>query len=187
MYGRGRVARLFLPPAPVVDAVEAGYWIEAGSAPRVSCQKVHGFAEALEAALDPLAPAPLRLAITGLSDEAVAWIERWSEDADQVRRALLIRRVGDGAQIVIIATLASHGFGIPTSLAVESVRARETDDIRRSGVHLRVDVQAALARYDAEQRALATEPQSEPSEPAPNVVPLRPHAPTSTGISSDPG
>ncbi|MFT3770886.1 MAG: hypothetical protein QM820_36165 [Minicystis sp.] len=142
----------FFPPAPRVDVVGAGYWIEAGhGVPRVSCRRVHGFDEALEAARDPLAPAPLRLAISGLDDEAVAWVERWAEDADQVRRALVIRRAEDGAQVAIIATLASHGYGVPTSLAVESVRARETDDIRRSGVHLKVDVQAALARFEAER------------------------------------
>jgi len=67
-----------------------------------------------------------------------------------VRRTLVIRRAGDGAQVAIIATLASHGFGVPTSLAVESVREREGGEILRSGVHLKVDVHAVLARYDAD-------------------------------------
>jgi hypothetical protein len=85
--------------------------------------------------------------IVAPEEDALAWAEQWSEDAEQVRRSLVIRRVSDGAQIAVIATLASYGFGVPTSLAVESLRARETSDILRSGVHLKVDVAAALARF----------------------------------------
>jgi hypothetical protein len=141
----------FFPAPPALDDAEAaGFWIEAGRDARVSCRDVRGFAEALVAAADPIALAPTRLVIVAPEDDALAWIEQWSEDAEQVRRSLVIRRASDGAQIAIIATLASHGFGVPTSLAVESVRAREGGDILRSGVHLKVDVAAALARFAAD-------------------------------------
>lgn len=140
-------------PAPPADhdAEAAGFFIEvARTGTRVSCRDVRGFGDALGAARDPIAPAPARLVIVAPEDDALAWIEQWSEDAEQVRRSLVIRRAADGAHVVVIATLASYGFGVPTSLAVESVRARENDDILRSGVHLKVDVEALLARYDAE-------------------------------------
>jgi hypothetical protein len=131
-------------PAPLDEGSNVGFAIEAGGE-RLSCREVKCFGEALLAARDPLAPAPLRLEIKGLDDVASAWLERWAEDAEQVRRSLTIRRDTDGAEVTIIATLASHGYGVPTSLAVESVRARGAGDILRSGVHLRVDVEAVLA------------------------------------------
>lgn len=138
------------PPAQLDDAEAAGFWIEAGRGARVSCRDVRGFGEALVAAADPIAFAPTRLVLVAPEDDALAWIEHWAEDAEQVRRSLVIRRAADGAQIAIVATLASYGFGVPTSLAVESVRAREGGDILRSGVYLKVDVAAALARFAAD-------------------------------------
>jgi hypothetical protein len=135
-------------PFPPFDRTDAGYRIEANlGAEHVTCREVRGFGEAFEAACDPRAPAPPRLVLAGLDAPAVAWLERWAEDTEQVRRALSIRRDADGAQVAVVATLSSHGFGVPTSLAVESVRAGEDDEIRRSGVHLKVDVMAALAGY----------------------------------------
>jgi hypothetical protein len=139
------------PPAPRHDHAVAGFWIEAGGTTRAACHEVRGFGEALVAARDPLAPAPLRLVIAGLDDQARAWLARWAEDAEQVRRTVVLRRAADGAQVAIIATLASHGFGVPTSLCVESVRSREGGDILRSGVHLKVDVQAVLAGCDMDR------------------------------------
>jgi hypothetical protein len=132
-------------PAPLADAGPAGFWIEVARSDTFGCRDVCGFADALEAARDPIAFAPSRLVIVAPEADTLAWIERWSEDADQVRRAIRIRRAADGAEVAIIATLASHGFGVPTSLSVESVRAREGGDILRSGVHLKVDVDALLA------------------------------------------
>lgn len=133
---------------PVPDAA-GGFWIEVGQgAVRVACADVRGFGEALVAARDPLADAPLRLLIVAPEDDARDFLEGWAEDADQVRRALVIRRADDGAAIAVVATLASHGSGVPTSLAVESVRAREDAAILRSGVHLRADVAAAMAAWD---------------------------------------
>jgi len=131
-------------PAPLDAGAPSGFAIEAGGE-RLACREVRSFAEAVVAARDALAPAPARLEIDGLDRAASAWVERWAEDAEQVRRSLSIRRGADGAEVTIIATLASHGYGVPTSLAVESVRARGSNDIVRSGVHLRVDVDAVLA------------------------------------------
>ena len=150
-------------PLPPSLAREEGFVIEASGdgarearaargpgMPRFSCGDVRGFEDARDAALDPAAPAPSRLVLVAPGDETGPWLERWAEDAEQVRRALVIRRALDGAEVAIVATLASHGYGVPTSLAVESVRAREDSEILRSGVHLKVDVDAALARHDAE-------------------------------------
>ena len=110
---------------------------------------MRGFEDAVDAAVDPRSVPPLRLVLVAPDDETTTWLERWAEDAEQVRRALVIRRVGGGEEVAVIVTLASHGYGVPTSLAVESVRAREDGVILRSGVHLKADVALALALHDA--------------------------------------
>ena len=107
-------------------------------------REVHGFREAMLAAEDPRAPTPVRLALAGPDDAAATWLERWSEDVEHVRRRLTVRRC-DGVEITLIATLASFGEGIATSLAVESIRSRAGGAILRSGVHPRAEVDAALA------------------------------------------
>lgn len=117
----------------------------------MSCRDVRGFDEALIAARDRLATAPQRLVIVDAAmddgERARHFLERWSEDTEQVRRTLLLRRAADGAEVEVVATLSSHGYGVPTSLAIESVRQRE-GHILRSGVHLKVDIERELARYE---------------------------------------
>jgi hypothetical protein len=108
------------------------------------CRDVHGFAEALLSAEDPRAPTPSRLAVVGPDEGALAWLEQWAEDVDQVRRHLTVRR-DDGAEVTLVATLATFGSHLPASLAVESIRARSGGAIHRSGVHPRAEVEAALA------------------------------------------
>jgi hypothetical protein len=52
-----------------------------------------------------------------------------------------------------VVTIASHGYGVETSLAVESVAAPDDDgdhEVFRSGVHRKSHIEAALARYEAE-------------------------------------
>lgn len=108
----------------------------------LSCGEIHGFRDALVAAADPRAQAPLRFAILATSIELDAWLDAWSEDAKQVRRAITIRRRLDGKTVTVIATLASHGFGVDPSLAVESVvspRGSKPPKITRSGTYLKVD------------------------------------------------
>jgi hypothetical protein len=64
-----------------------------------------------------------------------------------VRRRLTVRRA-DGAEVSLLATLASFGCGVATSLAVESIQPLAGGAILRSGVHSRAEVEAALAEYD---------------------------------------
>jgi hypothetical protein len=90
-------------------------------------------------------------------------LERWAEDAEQVWREMRIRRASDGAEICVVATLASHGYGVPTALAVESVRARPDGDILRSGVYLRVDVERVLLRLDTDAAYELGEREREPA------------------------
>lgn len=111
-------------------------------------RNVVGFRNAVLAA-DPRAPAPPRLDLAGPDDEAAAWLSRWAEDVDQVRRRLTVRRF-DAVEVTVVATLASFGEGIATSLAVESIRARAGGAILRSGVHPRAEVDAALALAPAD-------------------------------------
>jgi hypothetical protein len=84
------------------------------------CRDVVGFRDAVIAAEDPRAPTPARLALVGPDEETCAWLDRWSEDVEQVRRRLTLRH--DGAEISLVATLASFGAGVATSLAVESIQ-----------------------------------------------------------------
>lgn len=132
--------------------MQMGFWIETspGEEP-VCCRDVRGFDEALIAARDRLAPAPLRLVLVDAAiddgERARAFLDAWSEDTDQVRRELVIRRGSDGAEVEVVATLSSHGYGVPTSLAIESVRARQ-GHILRSGVHLKAVIDRALALYE---------------------------------------
>lgn len=113
----------------------------------MTCFDVRGFREAFLAAIDPRAWAPTRLVVLGPDEAARAWLEAWSEDGERVHRAIKIARKFDGRDVTIVATLASYGYGVETSLAVESIRsARGDDDLYRSGVHSIVEVEAALAK-----------------------------------------
>lgn len=114
---------------------------------RLGCRDIRGFDEALLASRDPGAPAPPRLVVVEPAGPP-ALFDRWAEDDVQVRRSLRLRRAEDGAEVLVVATLASHGFGVPSSLSVESVRADDRGEIVRSGVHLKVDVERTLARWD---------------------------------------
>jgi hypothetical protein len=141
---------LAAPEGEEAPARRKGFAIDAGGAAGpLGCADVQGFREAVVAALNPDASAPSRLALVAPEAATVAWLEDWAEDVAQVRRTLDVSRRLDGEAITVVATLASHGHGVDTSLAVESVRAPGRDDLFRSGVHARADVEAALARFDA--------------------------------------
>ncbi|HVY46885.1 MAG TPA: hypothetical protein VHB21_13450 [Minicystis sp.] len=119
----------------------------------LSCIDVRGFRDAVNAAYDPRAAAPLRLAVVGPEADTAAWLDAWAEDVERVRRTILVSRRYDGKEVVAVTTLAAHGYGVETSLAVESVSASAAAgarDILRSGVHEKSAIEAALARYDAE-------------------------------------
>lgn len=133
---------------PVSRTRPRGYVIALDDGTIMRCADVIGFDEAAAAAMDPRLPPPARLAIESPDEAAAAWIERWSEDADQVRRQLVLCST-EGMEITLVATIASFGHGVATSLSVESIRAALGGDILRSGVHPKVEVEAALARYDA--------------------------------------
>jgi hypothetical protein len=110
------------------------------------CRDVVGFDDALEAAEDAYAETPARVALVGLDPSATAWVARWAEDVEQVRRNLTIRRA-DGAEVTMVATVATYGPSVPVSLAVESIRVQSTRAILRSGVHPRAEVEAALGLH----------------------------------------
>ncbi len=160
------VSELALAPAPLAER-QRGFVlaladdmgddeIPSGAAP-LGCRDVHGFREAVLAALEPRAPAPARLALVAPDDATLAWLERWAEDAEHVRRRITVRRA-DGTAVTVIATIASFGAGVAPSLAVESVRAPWGGAIHRSGVHSRAELEAALAHYDAESAGRGSEP-----------------------------
>ncbi len=143
------------PPGVVADHAPRGalgahgFALEAEGAPAIACADVVGFGEALDAARDPRTPAPARLVIVAPDVAMAAWLDTWAEDPDRVRRSVVVRRRVDAAGFSAVATLASHGYGVPTSLAVESISTGEGRGIfLRSGVHPKVDVDAALARFD---------------------------------------
>ena len=137
-----------------------GFLLEVNGA-TLACGEIHGFREALVAAADPRAQAPLRLAILATSIELDSWLDAWSEDATQVRRTITISRRLDSKRVTAIVTLASHGFGVDPSLAVESVvspRGAKPPKITRSGTYLKVDVAETLGEREEEGEIAKIEP-----------------------------
>ena len=109
------------------------------------CGDVQGFREASVAAVEPRAMAPQRLVIIAPEPPMTDWLAEWAEDSERVRRTISIGRRFDGREITIVATLASYGYGVETSLLVESIRAKSEElEIFRSGVHSIAEVEAAL-------------------------------------------
>jgi hypothetical protein len=142
--------------------VHRGFHLDVDGA-TLSCGEIHGFRDALVAASDPRTQAPLRLAILATSVDLDAWLDAWSEDATQVRRTITIRRRLDDKRVTVIATLASHGFGVDPSIAIESVvspRGAKPPKISRSGTYLKVDVAATLGGCEGvgESERAALEP-----------------------------
>jgi hypothetical protein len=130
--------------------------IDGGGDPLV-CEDVRGFREALVAALDPRAPAPPRIGLVAPEGAGCAWLDRWAEDSERVRRTVTVRRRFDGREIKVIATISSYGRGTETSLSVESVSLDDAPPapwILRSGVHPKTDVEAALALYEGDLETL---------------------------------
>jgi hypothetical protein len=141
-------------------SLSRGFVIEVDGLGEFACGDVRGFREASVAAVDPRAAAPQRLVIVAPEPELSAWLEAWAEDSAQIRRGLTICRRFDSRAIDAIATIGSFGHGVETSLVIESVTAGVAPGakttpraILRSGVHLKVDVDAVLARYDAQAQA----------------------------------
>lgn len=117
------------------------------------CGDILGFRESMLAAGDPRLQAPLRLGFLATSIELDEWLDLWSEDAEQVRRTITIRRRHDDKAVTVIATLASHGHGVDPSIVVESVsipREKKPLKITRSGTYLKFDVASALGPHDAQ-------------------------------------
>ncbi|MEP7125100.1 MAG: hypothetical protein ABJE95_29490 [Byssovorax sp.] len=130
-----------------------GFTIEVAGGPPLECGEILGFRESVIASGDPRAQAPLRLGILATSVELDAWLDAWSEDDVQVRRAVTIRRRLDDKAVTVIATLASHGHGVDPSIAVESVMKPHRSSppkISRSGTYLKVDVATALGPREAD-------------------------------------
>jgi hypothetical protein len=113
------------------------------------CGEVRGFREALAAADDPRATVPQRLVVMVPDRSMQDFLVRWSEDDRYVRRTITIARLFDEKQITAVVTLSSFGYGIDSSLAVESVAPTSGDEdalFCRSGVHPKATVEALLGR-----------------------------------------
>lgn len=152
----------FVPAFAFPERAEERYLVALeGAREPLACSDVRGFREAARAALDPAAALPARLVLAG-AQRAPAWLERWAEDEERVHRTVTVRSVEEGVEITVIATLSSYGSGVDTQLAIASIRgsaglaapasaAAAATLFRRSGVHPKVEVEAALARFDAER------------------------------------
>jgi hypothetical protein len=157
VYGRAvsNGAGSFSDATVEVDASEAactarrrGFSIGCDGAGPLGCVDVRGFRDAIRAAADPHVAAPQRFVIIGPDARAASWLDAWAEDVARVRRNIVVSRRFDGEEVIAIVTIAAHGYGIQTSLAIESLRATRggsSDDIFRSGVHLKADLEALLA------------------------------------------
>ena len=74
--------------------------------------------------------------------EAMAWLARWSEDEGRVRRTLTVRRCEDGAEVTLVATLCSFGYGVDTALAHRRAAVDELREGRLEAVRRRVVLDA---------------------------------------------
>lgn len=145
--------------APIAPARRSdrsrGFVIEVEGHGELACGDIRGFREAALAATDPRALRPQRLVLVAPEGELRDWLAAWAEDAEQVRRTITLCRRFDGKVIRAVVTLLAFGYGVETALAVESVSVRrgedEGEEILRSGVHLKADIEAALARFFARQ------------------------------------
>jgi hypothetical protein len=147
-----------------------GFVVMSAGIGAVGFRDVAGFREAAQAAHDPRAAAPSRISLVGPDEEASAWLSSWAEDVEQVRRRLVVR-CADGAEVTLVATIASFGEGIATSLAVESVGPLGGGAVLRSGVHSRAEVEAVLAHYERAHAGEAAPPIAETSQPRPAASP----------------
>ena len=151
-----------LAPARRPEA-RRGFTIEVEGSPPLFCGEILGFRESLVSLVDPRAQVPLRLGILATSIELDTWLDAWAEDDTQVRRTVTLRRRVDGKAVTVIVTLASHGYGVDPSLALESVtspRGSRPPKITRSGTYLKVDVKEAFGprEIEIESEIVAIEP-----------------------------
>ena len=110
----------------------------------LSCGEILGFRESLLAVGDARAQVPLRLAILATTVELDEWLDAWSEDTSQVRRSITLRRRLDDKTVTVIATLASHGFGVDPPRGAAPLKCH------RSGVYRTIDLAGSLNRDDLE-------------------------------------
>ena len=138
-----------------------GFTIEVDGGVPLACGDILGFRESTLAVGDPRVQAPLRLGFLATSSELDEWLDAWSEDAEQVRRTITIRRRLDDKAVTVIATLASHGHGVDPSVSLESVsaaRGSHPPKISRSGTYLKIDVATALGPREAASDFTLDEP-----------------------------
>jgi hypothetical protein len=132
------------------------------------CKLVRGFQEAIAAARDPRIPMPSRLVIISPEVTTFDWLAAWSEDDEQVRRTLSIRRRSDGATIIAVVTLAAFGHATHTGLTVESLTLpSQGRRIVRSGVHPKSFLAAIRAHYKRSlQQTTANDVRVQPTDPS---------------------
>ncbi len=132
-----------------VDEDQLGFAIEAqGSSVALPCRLVRGFQDAVVAARDPRLPMPSRLVIVSPAVATFNWLAAWSEDDEQVRRTLNIRRRCDGAQLIAVVTLAAFGYATHTALTIESLTLpSQRRRVVRSGVHPKSFLDTIRAHY----------------------------------------
>lgn len=125
-----------------------GFLVKVDDARPLWCREVRGFHRAAVAAVDPDAVPPAQLILVGLDEAARAWFAAWAEDSERVRRTVTIRRLLDDREATAVVTLASYGYGVDPSLAVESIAGATREGataILRSGVHSKEEIDAMLA------------------------------------------
>jgi hypothetical protein len=153
----------------MVDEDQLGFVLGAdGSSVSLPCKLVRGFQEAMVAARDPRTPMPSRLVIVSPEVTTYDWLAAWSEDDEQVRRTLSIRRRGDGATVIAVVTLAAFGYATHTALTVESLTLPwQGRRIVRSGVHPKSFLDAIRAHYKRSlQQATANDVRLQPMDPS---------------------
>lgn len=152
-----------------VEKDQLGFVLEAdGAHAPMLCKLVRGFQDAIVAARDPRTPLPSRLVIVSPDVTTFEWLAAWSEDDEQVRRTLSIRRRCDGETVIAVVTLAAFGYATHTALTVESLTMpSQRRRIVRSGVHQKSFLAAILAHHKRSQpQTTANDVRPLPTDPA---------------------
>jgi hypothetical protein len=164
------------PPSQhgTVDEDQLGFILEVdevdgdGPGGLLPCRRVGGFQEAIVAAQDPRLPIPRRLVLVSPEVATFDWLAAWSEDDQQVRRTLRIRRSCDGATIIAVVTLAAFGQATHTALTIESLTLpSQGRRVVRSGVHPKSFL-ASIRSYHRRSlpQATANDVRMQPTDPS---------------------
>ncbi len=87
----------------------------------VSCRDLRGFPALLVAAAAHQRQVDLRVSVVVPDVAMDDWLARWARDDRHPERLVMVKRRTDRSKVRMWVTIATHGFGVDTVLAVSRV------------------------------------------------------------------